>query len=555
MSLLRGGLTLGGLLEGGVLLGGVIQGFGGLVFYASLETTLVPSIGNAPSFTRNATASVTDFWGLIRTAKVGEARFDGARRIENLVAYSEDLANDYYTKNASGTGIIPIVNSNYATAPDGTLTADRLQFDLGATPATAISRLYRVSLSTAPDNIISIFFRTADESTKTLYIIGGQSVYELATVTGDLTRFYLPPTSYYAYAQIQFGLDGSLSTSDTADIIAWGAQVEDVTGQSVQTVGEYVSSGVLSSPYHGTGADGVKYFTTTLDGTQISDSVIKGYLSEGQRTNLALYSNDFSNAVWEKSNIAHSSGTLTATAANGVMLQTVTSASQSHTFSIQIKRKTGTGNIDITLDNGAAWTTKTITTEWEKYEITQTLANPVFGIRITTSGDEIDIRYSGLEDANFSSSPILTTSASVTRNEDDLRYPISIPSEGTIYAEVRSNNSNVNSGIVSKALGIGPLNYNSDIGISFIDGTNTHVFAYGQQFSSGIRKVAARWSGPAGTMKIFKDGGASPEGAYNGAFTGGSEILIGQNNFFGSIRNIKIWSRVLSDSELMSMTS
>ena len=98
------------------------------------------------------------------------------------------------------------------------------------------------------------------------------------------------------------------------------------------------------------------------------------------------------------------------------------------------------------------------------------------------------------------------------------------------------------------------MNYNSDTGISFIDGTNTHVLTYGQPFSTGIRKIAARWSGSAGTMKLFKDGGASPEGAYNGGFNGGTEILIGQNNFFGCIRNIKIWPRVLSDNELMSMT-
>ena len=42
-------------------------------------------------------------------------------------------------------------------------------------------------------------------------------------------------------------------------------QLEDVTGQSVQTPSEYVSTNVLNStPYHGANVDGVKCFKTTL---------------------------------------------------------------------------------------------------------------------------------------------------------------------------------------------------------------------------------------------------------------------------------------------------
>ncbi len=42
-------------------------------------------------------------------------------------------------------------------------------------------------------------------------------------------------------------------------------QVEDVTGQSIQTVGDYVSTSVLTTaPFHGSNVDGVKCFNTTL---------------------------------------------------------------------------------------------------------------------------------------------------------------------------------------------------------------------------------------------------------------------------------------------------
>lgn len=562
MSLFAGSLTTGNLFNGGLF-----YSENGEIFNASLTTALVQSTGNfSPTFTRNTTASVTDFEGIIRTAKVGEARFKGARRVENMLSYSEDIGNGANVKYRTS------VISNATASPNGMMTADKL-VEGSSTGTHAVTN----SANIGALSVIGSVFAKAGERTKIGFGSQGGLVINAKFDLSSGTYNY-NPSNYVVAQPLENGwyrlsvknLSGSLvgpyvyilddswnlsySGNGTSGIYIWGFQLEDITGKSVQTVGDYVSAGVLSAPYHGTGADSVKYFDITLDGTPITTSVLKGYFSEGQRTNLALYSNDFSNAAWVKSNLTQASGTLTATAANGTILQTVTSTSQAHTFSIQIKRKTGTGNVDITIDNGATWVTKAINSDWESYEVTQTLANPVFGVRIETSGDEIYIRYGGLEKASFSSSPILTTSASVTRNKDDLKYQLGLPANGTIYAEVYSKNSNVGSGIVSKSLGIGPLNYNSDTGISFIDGTNTHVLTYGQPFSTGIRKIAARWSGSAGTMKLFKDGGASPEGAYNGGFNGGTEILIGQNNFFGCIRNIKIWPRVLSDNELMSMT-
>lgn len=49
-------------------------------------------IGNI-SFTRATPATVQDHEGVIRYVKSGEARFQGARRVENLHTYSEDITN------------------------------------------------------------------------------------------------------------------------------------------------------------------------------------------------------------------------------------------------------------------------------------------------------------------------------------------------------------------------------------------------------------------------------------------------------------------------------
>jgi len=56
--------------------------------------------------------------------------------------------------------------------------------------------------------------------------------------------------------------------------------MEDVTGQSDTSFGGYVSTNVLSSPFHGAMVDGVKYFDTDLNGTPIPASTLKGYFAE-----------------------------------------------------------------------------------------------------------------------------------------------------------------------------------------------------------------------------------------------------------------------------------
>ena len=179
-----------------------------------------------------------------------------------------------------------------------------------------------------------------------------------------------------------------------------------------------------------------------------------GVLIEGASTNEALHNRDFTNVVHVKTNITalkdavgadgvnNSSSTLTATAGNGTVFQTVTKASAENTYSIDIRRKTGTGTIEITDDGGGSFTDVTSSinsSTYTRFQITTTQVTPSFGVRIVTSGDEIEVDYEQLEALPFALSRIETTTSAVTRAVDSLTLDSSSnfnETQGTITLDV-----------------------------------------------------------------------------------------------------------------------
>lgn len=176
-----------------------------------------------------------------------------------------------------------------------------------------------------------------------------------------------------------------------------------------------------------------------------------------QRTNLALWNRDLTNAAWVSTNgtplknqvgldgVANSASSFTATAGNATCLQSITSASAARVTSFYLKRLTGTGTVNITQDNGTTWTAVTLTSAWQRFQITATLANPVIGIRVVTSGDAVALDFAQHESgASTASSPIPTTTASVIRQPDVLTASSISPwynqSEGTVVFEGRVAN-------------------------------------------------------------------------------------------------------------------
>lgn len=147
--------------------------------------------------------------------------------------------------------------------------------------------------------------------------------------------------------------------------------------------------------------------------------------------NRCLRSEEFDNASWTKSNVTVAANavadpfgdlladTLTANAGNGTCRQGVATTAVSWTYSVWLKRKTGSGNIDISMD-GTTWVTKSVTTDWQRFDVTQTgvagTSNP--GIRIVTSGDAVYAWGAQVQIGTARTSYLPTTTAAVGAPRD-----------------------------------------------------------------------------------------------------------------------------------------
>lgn len=137
-----------------------------------------------------------------------------------------------------------------------------------------------------------------------------------------------------------------------------------------------------------------------------------GLMSGEAATNYCRYNRDLTQAArWTLSNctaaknafgidgVASSASTLTATGANATALQTIAGSTGSATriFGAWVRRKTGAGGIYITQDNGGTWTDITgsiNSTTWARCELpAATVASPVCGFKLATSGDEIEVDH------------------------------------------------------------------------------------------------------------------------------------------------------------------
>lgn len=336
------------------------------------------------NFSRTTNATVTNSAGLITYAP------------HNLLTFSEQFDNGAWNR----TNVT--ITANAIAAPDGTLTADKVEAT--TTAATLSSRSYTSVVSS--QMTYSIYAKKgsgANEAnsfaiyniTTALLIASGNIDYDTGVISGTNLgvtsenvgdgwwRIKVTPPSGLSIGNniiVYFGFTGNTVTAGKFCYV-WGAQLE---------------IGPTATTYNSTTVKNLLGYSELFDNAAWTKS------NSFVQTNLLTYSEAFDNAVWAKTTVTatansiaapngyQTADTLLAAGANSTALQTFTASAVPYTFSIYLYRKTGTGNIDITVD-GTTWVTKVITAGWTRVDTTLTPAagSKTAGIRIVTSGDEI----------------------------------------------------------------------------------------------------------------------------------------------------------------------
>lgn len=167
-------------------------------------------------------------------------------------------------------------------------------------------------------------------------------------------------------------------------------------------------------------------YVQNADGTWtlISANTIRrgtnGLLSEPPGANATSNSRDLTNAAWTKTNVtaaktatgidgsANVASNLTATAANGTVCQAVTTAT-GKSISVFVKRVTGTGEIDLSINNGTNWwavdatgiaimgVQRALDSIYQQVQLLGAGTNPTVCIRIVTNGDAVALDYFELQ--------------------------------------------------------------------------------------------------------------------------------------------------------------
>lgn len=209
------------------------------------------------TFTRASTGYAETAAGALTSFASGSPRItDKGLLVEeartNLCLQSQALATSPWASVSLGTGSAVVATNNYALAPDGTMTATRLQCNLGG-GTTSTDQSYQAQPLTGTSCWGSYYIKTNDGTSKNIYMRGATAT--VVTVTGTWTRYDFSAGSP-AGTNFGVGLRGGQSTacSDTCDILVWGAQLE---------AGSFATSYIPTTTASATRAADVAYISGT----------------------------------------------------------------------------------------------------------------------------------------------------------------------------------------------------------------------------------------------------------------------------------------------------
>lgn len=280
------------------------------LFAAPLLTSLILALGvGVPTFTRATAATVTDFENVVRPVISGEARFTGARRVQNSFSNTENITTVTWL-DSFHTTITP-----GALAPDNSNSA----YDIVFTSTAGGERLSQSIANQARGSwTTSFYIKSPTGGTVNIFIddgAGGSTSEVTLNLTPNWQRFGFNNANVTTGNATRAALVYRINATSVTNIQVWHPQLEYVSGATNSNPADYVSVGVLAAPWNGAGVDGVQYFpnsngNTLLNrivvpgsGTAIPLTSLLGYFDEPARTNLIIQASDYTDAAWTAASV------------------------------------------------------------------------------------------------------------------------------------------------------------------------------------------------------------------------------------------------------------
>lgn len=242
--------------------------------------TLVPEMGQVPVWTvgtGTGIPTVQDCWGLLRHARLGEARFWGARRVENKMRCSADLTNATYWSSV-GTAVVQLLSTDsWASDSTGAFRAHRL-----SKTSTNSARLQSVGVLPAVPHTFSVHARS-ESLTQVhiqIYVSGGpvlaSGVFNIGASGWTRVQVSGTPDGISSYRVLIS--PGPFVSATPGSILVCDVQLEDVSGHPNAAASEYVATDRPNPPswHYGAMVDGVRYFDTYKGNTVAGGTVTAG---------------------------------------------------------------------------------------------------------------------------------------------------------------------------------------------------------------------------------------------------------------------------------------
>ena len=261
-----------------------------LQFFVPMTKSIVPLRGTLDSYTRAGTKLLPDHEGVYRDRASGEAGFEGARVVKNLIPSLAGL--------------------NLSTSGDGTASDDG-----GGVYTFGITSSGRAFIN---QNMASVMvsgnkYRVSWEQTiNSGSIVDASFIINAATVSGTITfnetgvRGTGNLVTAGAGGFLRLGIGINTTPTTACNMTVSNIQIEDVTSALIQLPSEYINPDVD----YGLNIVGAKSFTTEngntvtdnvvteATGTAIADSTLKGLDVREAKLNSLLRNKDYTDAAW-----------------------------------------------------------------------------------------------------------------------------------------------------------------------------------------------------------------------------------------------------------------